>query len=153
MRRLEELATSDDPQIAGLAERLEVSERTVYRDIRDLVLSGVPIAGEAGVGYSLSRSFDLPPPSGIIVVGATVVGAIAASGGGGGGGSFVAIGTDATAFATPLLAAGGGGGGSPWSSSFCSVSLAAFIAFTGWVWLFLLFAFGTGVCSTGAGYL
>ena len=46
---------------ATLAERLEVSERTVYRDVRDLIRSGVPIQGEAGVGYSLSRSFDLPP--------------------------------------------------------------------------------------------
>ena len=46
---------------AHLAERLEVSERTIYRDIRDLTLSGVPIDGEAGVGYALPRSFDLPP--------------------------------------------------------------------------------------------
>ena len=44
-----------------LADALEVSERTVYRDIRDLLLSGVPIQGEAGVGYALDRSFDLPP--------------------------------------------------------------------------------------------
>jgi predicted DNA-binding transcriptional regulator YafY len=46
---------------AVLAESLEVSERTVYRDIRDLVLSGVPIEGEAGVGYVLRKGFDLPP--------------------------------------------------------------------------------------------
>jgi predicted DNA-binding transcriptional regulator YafY len=46
---------------AALAEALEVSERTVYRDIRDLVLSGVPIEGEAGVGYVLRKGFDLPP--------------------------------------------------------------------------------------------
>src|SRR3954470_22191700 len=44
-----------------LAQALEVSERTVYRDVRDLLLSGVPIRGEAGVGYTLDRSFDLPP--------------------------------------------------------------------------------------------
>src|SRR5205085_12195487 len=44
-----------------LAQALEVSERTVYRDVRDLLLSGVPIQGEAGVGYALDRSFDLPP--------------------------------------------------------------------------------------------
>lgn len=44
-----------------LAERLEVSERTIYRDVRDLILSGVPIMGEAGVGYTLSAHFDLPP--------------------------------------------------------------------------------------------
>ena len=46
---------------AYLARELEVSERTVYRDIRDLVGSGVPIDGEAGVGYTLRRGFDLPP--------------------------------------------------------------------------------------------
>lgn len=46
---------------AELAHELEVSERTVYRDIRDLILSGVPIQGEAGVGYALPRGFDLPP--------------------------------------------------------------------------------------------
>ncbi len=46
---------------AQLATLLEVSERTVYRDVRDLILSGVPIRGEAGVGYALPRDFDLPP--------------------------------------------------------------------------------------------
>lgn len=46
---------------ALLAERLEVSERTVYRDIRDLSLSGVPIQGEAGSGYRLMPGFDIPP--------------------------------------------------------------------------------------------
>lgn len=44
-----------------LAEELEVSERTIYRDISDLVSSGVPIDGEAGVGYLLRPGFDLPP--------------------------------------------------------------------------------------------
>ena len=44
-----------------LAEALEVSQRTIYRDVRDLTLSGVPILGEAGVGYALPRGFDLPP--------------------------------------------------------------------------------------------
>lgn len=43
-----------------LAERLEVSERTVYRDVADLSGAGVPIEGAAGVGYRL-RDFDLPP--------------------------------------------------------------------------------------------
>jgi len=44
-----------------LSERLEVSERTVYRDVADLMSSGVPIDGEAGVGYILRSGFDLPP--------------------------------------------------------------------------------------------
>ncbi|MCW5297480.1 YafY family transcriptional regulator [Herbaspirillum lusitanum] len=45
-----------------LAEWLSVSERTVYRDIRDLSLSGVPVQGEAGVGYRINKTgFDLPP--------------------------------------------------------------------------------------------
>jgi predicted DNA-binding transcriptional regulator YafY len=46
---------------AALAERLQVSERTIYRDVRDLQLAGQPIEGEAGVGYTLRREFDLPP--------------------------------------------------------------------------------------------
>lgn len=46
---------------AYLARELEVSERTVYRDVRDLISSGVPIEGEAGVGYMLRKGFDLPP--------------------------------------------------------------------------------------------
>lgn len=44
-----------------LAERLEVSERTVYRDVADLMAQGVPIEGEAGVGYRMNAGFDLPP--------------------------------------------------------------------------------------------
>ncbi len=44
-----------------LAERLEVSERTIYRDIKDLITSGVSIEGEAGIGYVVRRGFDLPP--------------------------------------------------------------------------------------------
>jgi predicted DNA-binding transcriptional regulator YafY len=44
-----------------LAQALEVSERTIYRDVRDLVASGVPIDGEAGVGYVLRAGYDLPP--------------------------------------------------------------------------------------------
>lgn len=45
----------------ALAEELGVAMRTVYRDIQALVLSGVPIDGEAGVGYRLRAGFDLPP--------------------------------------------------------------------------------------------
>ena len=44
-----------------LAEKLEVSERTIYRDIADLMASGVPIEGEAGVGYVMRGGYDLPP--------------------------------------------------------------------------------------------
>ncbi len=44
-----------------LAQRLEVSERTIYRDIADLAGSGVPIEGEAGVGYLMRSGYDLPP--------------------------------------------------------------------------------------------
>jgi predicted DNA-binding transcriptional regulator YafY len=44
-----------------LAEKLQVSQRTIYRDIQDLQLSGMPIEGEAGVGYTLRRDYDLPP--------------------------------------------------------------------------------------------
>lgn len=46
---------------ARLAETLEVSERTIYRDIADLQASGVPIDGEAGVGYVMRNGYDLPP--------------------------------------------------------------------------------------------
>ncbi|CAN5770084.1 YafY family protein [soil metagenome] len=44
-----------------IAQRLEVSERTVYRDVADLMAQGVPIEGEAGVGYRMRAGFDLPP--------------------------------------------------------------------------------------------
>lgn len=46
---------------AQLADWLEVTPRTIYRDVRDLLLSGVPIEGEAGVGYRMRPGFDLPP--------------------------------------------------------------------------------------------
>lgn len=44
-----------------MAGWLGVSERTVYRDIRDLSISGVPVQGEAGVGYRIDRAYDLTP--------------------------------------------------------------------------------------------
>ncbi len=44
-----------------LADKLEVSERTIYRDVRDLMASGVPVEGEAGIGYILREGYDLPP--------------------------------------------------------------------------------------------
>src|SRR3954463_5074490 len=46
---------------AALAEQLEVTVRTVYRDIASLQASRVPIEGAAGIGYVLRRGFDLPP--------------------------------------------------------------------------------------------
>jgi predicted DNA-binding transcriptional regulator YafY len=44
-----------------LAETLGVSLRTIYRDVADLQLSGVPVEGEAGVGYVLRKGSDIPP--------------------------------------------------------------------------------------------
>jgi predicted DNA-binding transcriptional regulator YafY len=46
---------------AQLAQHFEVSPRTIYRDVLDLNASGVPILGEAGVGYRLDPSYRLPP--------------------------------------------------------------------------------------------
>ena len=46
---------------AALAEALEVTPRTVYRDIATLQARRVPIEGAAGVGYVLRKGFDLPP--------------------------------------------------------------------------------------------
>jgi len=44
-----------------MSAHLDVSERTIYRDIQSLSLSGVPVEGEAGVGYRLSHHYQLPP--------------------------------------------------------------------------------------------
>jgi predicted DNA-binding transcriptional regulator YafY len=44
-----------------LADRFQVSLRTVYRDIRSLESAGVPISGEAGIGYSITEGYRLPP--------------------------------------------------------------------------------------------
>lgn len=44
-----------------MAAHFEISVRTVYRDLGALSEAGVPIAGEAGVGYSLLKSYHLPP--------------------------------------------------------------------------------------------
>ena len=46
---------------AALAEKLEVTVRTIYRDIAALQASRVPIEGAPGIGYVLRRGFDLPP--------------------------------------------------------------------------------------------
>ncbi|UIR57715.1 YafY family transcriptional regulator [Sphingobacterium sp. SRCM116780] len=44
-----------------LAERFEVSLRTIYRDIKSLIAAGIPIIGEAGVGYELVEGYKIPP--------------------------------------------------------------------------------------------
>jgi len=44
-----------------LAEKLEVSVRTIYRDIAALQAQRTPIEGEAGVGYLMRKGYDLPP--------------------------------------------------------------------------------------------
>jgi len=44
-----------------LADKLEVSERTIYRDVDELTLCGVPIEGEPGRGYRLPKTFEIPP--------------------------------------------------------------------------------------------
>ena len=46
---------------AYLAERHNVSIRTIYRDIRTLEKSGIPIITEEGKGYSLMQGYQLPP--------------------------------------------------------------------------------------------
>lgn len=54
--RVRRFATGDQ-----IARDLGVSIRTVYRDVQDLERSGIPIRGEAGVGYRLERGYELPP--------------------------------------------------------------------------------------------
>ncbi|WP_299782946.1 YafY family protein [uncultured Roseobacter sp.] len=44
-----------------IAETLEVSTRTIYRDMDTLVASGVPVEGERGVGYMITEAISLPP--------------------------------------------------------------------------------------------
>lgn len=56
------LRRSSRPVTAGdMARELEVSPRTIYRDIADLMAQRVPISGEAGFGYVLDDAFDMPP--------------------------------------------------------------------------------------------
>lgn len=45
----------------ALALRFEVTPRTIYRDVASLIATGVPIRGEAGIGYVLGEGYDLPP--------------------------------------------------------------------------------------------
>lgn len=59
---IQTLRTAAGPMTAqALAERLEVSKRTVYRDIATLQSRRTPIEGEAGVGYIMRPGYDLPP--------------------------------------------------------------------------------------------
>jgi predicted DNA-binding transcriptional regulator YafY len=59
---IQTLRVARNPMTAAtLAEQLEVTVRTVYRDIAALQASRVPIEGAAGIGYVLRRGFDLPP--------------------------------------------------------------------------------------------
>lgn len=44
-----------------IAQRLEVSIRTIYRDMDDISASGVPLRAETGIGYALEKGYDLPP--------------------------------------------------------------------------------------------
>lgn len=56
------LRRSSRPATAGeIARELEVSPRTVYRDMADLIAQRVPVQGEAGFGYILDDAFDMPP--------------------------------------------------------------------------------------------
>ena len=45
----------------AMAERVEVSVRTIWRDMASLQASGLPVDGERGVGYILRETIDLPP--------------------------------------------------------------------------------------------
>jgi predicted DNA-binding transcriptional regulator YafY len=59
---IQRLRTAPKPTTAAaLAKELEVTPRTVYRDIATLQARRVPIEGAAGVGYVLRKGFDLPP--------------------------------------------------------------------------------------------
>ena len=53
--------TTQPVTAAALAEELEVSKRTVYRDVSDMVGQRVPIEGSAGFGYLLASEYDMPP--------------------------------------------------------------------------------------------
>jgi predicted DNA-binding transcriptional regulator YafY len=59
-RLVRELRTRGISRAEDLAAYFEISARTVYRDIAHLQASGLPIEGEAGVGYLLRPGFDLP---------------------------------------------------------------------------------------------
>jgi predicted DNA-binding transcriptional regulator YafY len=59
---IQRLRTARSPMTAAaIAAELEVTPRTIYRDIATLQASRIPIEGAAGVGYVLRRGYDLPP--------------------------------------------------------------------------------------------
>lgn len=60
-RLIDRLRTGKLTTARALAEAMEVSERTIYRDIAHLQGSGVPIDGEAGLGYMMRDGYNLPP--------------------------------------------------------------------------------------------
>jgi predicted DNA-binding transcriptional regulator YafY len=59
-RLVNEMRTRGISRAEDLAQKFEVSTRTIYRDIAHLQASGLPIEGEAGIGYMLRPGFDLP---------------------------------------------------------------------------------------------
>ena len=59
-RLVNEMRARGHSRAHDLAEHLEVSVSTIYRDVAHLQASGLPIEGEAGVGYILRPGFDLP---------------------------------------------------------------------------------------------
>jgi len=59
---LDRLRSASAPVSAEvLADMLEVSPRTIYRDMATLVAMGAPVRGEAGLGYQLEKGYLLPP--------------------------------------------------------------------------------------------
>ncbi len=59
---IQTLRVATQPMTAAtIADRLEVTVRTVYRDVATLQARRVPIEGAPGIGYVLRRGFDLPP--------------------------------------------------------------------------------------------
>ena len=57
------LQTSQFVTAKSVADEFDVSERTIYRDIRAMEAAGIPIYSEAGKGFQLMQGFRLPPTS------------------------------------------------------------------------------------------
>lgn len=56
-----QLQTKKVVKAQEIADRFEISLRTVYRDIRAIEKAGVPVGAEAGIGYFLAENYNLPP--------------------------------------------------------------------------------------------